>query len=63
MKIYELCEINAAWKYDTVLSIRTTKGDINMSCLNMFDSDITVNGKHISCLDVKWFSGSEIIAW
>lgn len=63
MKIYELCEINADWKYDTVLSIETLSGKVNITCLDMFNSDITVNGKHISCLNVKWFSGNNIIAW
>lgn len=63
MKIYELLEINADWKHDTVLSIQTPSGVIDISCLDMFDSDITVGFKHISCLDVKWFSGNEIIAW
>lgn len=63
MKIYELLEINADWKHDTVLSIQTTRGTINIGCLAMFESDIRVNGKHISCLNVKWFSGNNIIAW
>lgn len=63
MKIYELCEINGDWKHDTVLSIQTNKGTVNISCLDMFDSDININGNHISCLEVKWFSGSELIAW
>nr|DAV90307.1 MAG TPA: hypothetical protein [Caudoviricetes sp.] len=63
MKIYELCEVNADWKYDTVLSIQTTRGTINIGCLAMFESDIRVNGKYIPCLEVKWFSGNEIIAW
>lgn len=63
MKIYDLCDINADWKWNTVLSIQTVKGLIMIRCLDMFDSDININGKHISCLEVKWFSGNEIIAW
>ena len=63
MKIYELLQLNADWKFDTELSIQTTKGTVHISCFGMFDSDIKINGKHISCLTVKWFSGNEIIAW
>lgn len=63
MKIYELCEVNADWKYDTVLSIQSNKVTVTISCLNMYDSNIRINGKHISCLEVKWFSGNAIIAW
>lgn len=63
MKLYELMQVNDGWKYNTVLSIQTNQGVINISCLHMCDSNITVNGKYITCLDVKWFSGNEVIAW
>ena len=63
MKLYELMEINGDWDGLTVLSISTTQGVISISCINVCDSNITVNGKRLPCLDVKWFSGKEIIAW
>lgn len=63
MKLYELMAVNAEWKWNTVLSIQTVKGIIKIRCLDMCESEIFISGKHITCLNVKWFSGNNIIAW